>query len=44
MTAREKLEILEDRYSKIKERPDASKYSTSKKIMRQIRKLERELA
>ena len=42
MTKEDKLAILKDRVNKIKERPDSSKYSTLKKIIREIRRLEKE--
>ena len=44
MTKEETLMILKDRYNKVKERPDSSKFSTMKKIAREIRKLEKELS
>lgn len=43
MTKEETLKIMKDRYNKIKERPDSSKYTTTRKLIREIRKLEKEI-
>lgn len=42
MTKEERIKILKDRYNIIKSRSDSPKYTTIRKLARQIRNLEKE--